>query len=246
MAVRRAKAVAAAGPWREVSGPGHPEGVSVLYPNARILIFAKAPIPGQVKTRLIPTLGPAGAAELACDLLERLVGRLSLARLARLELWCSPDPEHPLFRDLAESAGVALRTQRGEDLGERLSAAAADALGRADAVLLVGADIPELDADYCASALAALADSDAVLGPAEDGGYVLLGLKAPAPGLFGNMPWGGDRVAAITRGRIASIGWRCPELPILWDLDRPEDVLRYRRLDADRGDTRPRVGNVDA
>ncbi|WP_366931501.1 TIGR04282 family arsenosugar biosynthesis glycosyltransferase [Thiocapsa sp.] len=202
------------------------------YPNARILIFAKAPIPGQVKTRLIPTLGPAGAAELARDLLERLVRRLAGARLAPVELWCSPDPGHPLFRDLSESAGVALRTQRGEDLGERLSAAAEDALGRAEAVLLVGADIPELDADYCASALSALADFDAVLGPAEDGGYVLLGLKAPAPELFTDMPWGGERVAAITRGRIASLGLRCSERATLWDLDRPEDLLRYRRIDA--------------
>jgi uncharacterized protein len=228
-----------------MSGPSRPDPGSLIYPNARILIFAKAPIPGHVKTRLIPTLGPAGAAELACDLLVRLVGRLSDARLAPLELWCSPDPEYPLFRDLAESAGVALRAQQGEDLGERLSAAAEDALGRADAVLLVGADIPELDAAYCASALAALADSDAVLGPAEDGGYVLLGLKAPAPGLFGDMPWGGDRGAAITQRRIASLGWRCAELPTLWDLDRPEDLLRFRRLEADRHDARSRAGRVD-
>ncbi|EGV18768.1 TIGR04282 family arsenosugar biosynthesis glycosyltransferase [Thiocapsa marina] len=209
------------------------------YPNARILIFAKAPIPGQVKTRLIPALGPTGAAQLACDLLERLVRRLSGAHLAPVELWCSPDPGHPLFRDLAESEGVALRTQQGEDLGERLSAAAEDALGRADAVLLVGADVPGLDADYCASALATLAESDAVLGPAEDGGYVLLGLKAPAPTLFEDMPWGGDRVAAITRRRMASLGLRWRELASLWDLDRPEDLLRYRRLDADRGDAEP-------
>ncbi|WP_245969742.1 TIGR04282 family arsenosugar biosynthesis glycosyltransferase [Thiocapsa rosea] len=213
-----------------MSGPGRIEGGSVRYPNARILIFAKAPIPGLVKTRLIPTLGPAGAAELACDLLERLVRRLSDARLAPVELWCSPDPEHSLFRALAESVGVALRTQRGDDLGERLSRAAEDALGRAETVLLVGADIPELDAAYCASALAALAESDAVLGPAEDGGYVLLGLNASAPELFTDMPWGGERVAAITRRRIASLGWRCPELPVLWDLDRPEDLMRYRAL----------------
>jgi rSAM/selenodomain-associated transferase 1 len=218
----------------------------VRYPNARILIFAKAPIPGQVKTRLIPALGPGGAAELARDLLERLVRRLSGAGLAPVELWCSPDPVHPLFSDLAASGGVALRTQQGEDLGERLRTAAEDALGRADAVLLVGADIPGLDAAYCASALAALSDSDAVLGPAEDGGYVLLGLKAPAPGLFRDMPWGGDGVAAITRRRIASLGWRCSELETLWDLDRPDDLLRYRRLDADRGDTRPPGCRVEA
>jgi rSAM/selenodomain-associated transferase 1 len=204
------------------------------YPNARILIFAKAPIPGRVKTRLIPTLGAAGAAELASELLDGLVRRLAWARLAPLELWCAPDRDHPLFRGLAESAGVELNIQRGKDLGERLDAAAADALSRADAVLLLGADIPELDDAYCARALAALECVETAIGPAEDGGYVLLGLKSPAPALFRRMPWGSDRVGRITRRRIARLGRRCHRLPTLWDLDRPEDLLRYRRLEAAR------------
>jgi uncharacterized protein len=204
---------------------------SLLYPDARVLIFTKAPIPGQVKTRLIPTLGASGAAELAQELLECLVRRLSIARLAPLELWCSPDPDHALFQGLVRSCGVELHLQQGEDLGARLGHAADDALSRARSVLLIGADIPELDAVYCGLALAALERAESVIGPAEDGGYVLLGLKAPAPSLFRHMPWGGNRVGALTRRRIDRLGWRCEELPTLWDLDRPDDLARYRGLD---------------
>lgn len=206
-----------------------PDGGSLRYPAARILIFAKAPVAGQVKTRLIPALGADGAAALAGALLESLVDRLAMARLAGLELWCAPDCGHPLFRRLADSVGVTLHPQQGKDLGERLSAGAADALTRADAVLLVGADIPELDAAYCDNALAALKGADCVIGPAQDGGYVLLGLKSPAPVLFRDMPWGEASVGAITCQRIERLGWRWETLPMLWDLDRPEDLLRYRR-----------------
>ncbi len=187
---------------------------------------------GQVKTRLIPVLGADGAAALARELLERLVDRLAMARLAALELWCAPDCGHPLFRRLADSAGVTLHPQQGVDLGERLSAGAVDALTRADAVLLVGADIPELDAAYCARALTALERADCVMGPAQDGGYVLLGLKTPAPALFRDIPWGEASVGVITRQRIECLGWRCEMLPMLWDLDRPEDLLRSRRREA--------------
>lgn len=244
MAARPGKAAAAAGPCSDaVGGRADPRCGWLRDRRARILIFAKAPIPGQVKTRLIPTLGAAGAAELASELLDGLVRRLARARLAPLELWCAPDRAHPLFRRLAASAGVELHIQRGEDLGERLESAAADALTRADAVLLVGADIPELDDAYCARALASLESAETVIGPAEDGGYVLLGLKGPAPALFRHMPWGSDRVGRITRQRIERLGWRCSVLPALWDLDRPADLLRYRRLDAEPVDGEPARGS---
>jgi uncharacterized protein len=222
-----------AGPWSRSECVGDRADGPLLYPDARVLIFAKAPIPGQVKTRLIPALGASGAAELATELLERLVRRLATVRLAPVELWCSPDPDHSQFRGLADAWGVSLHTQHGADLGERLENAADDALRRAKAVLLVGADIPELDAAYCARALGALERAESVLGRAEDGGYVLLGLKARAPSIFRGMPWGGDRVGAMTKRRIEQLGWRCEELETLWDLDRPDDLARYRRLDGE-------------
>lgn len=199
------------------------------HPDARILIFAKAPVPGQAKTRLIPALGPEGAASLAEALLERLVTGLASARLAHLELWCAPDTEHPLFAQLAAREGLGRYPQRGADLGERLRAGAEDALSRGARVLLIGADIPDLDASYCEQALDALRSVDCVMGPAEDGGYVLLGLKRPAPLLFERMPWGTHEVGQLTRVRIQRLGWRHRELPTLWDLDRPEDLERAWR-----------------
>jgi rSAM/selenodomain-associated transferase 1 len=198
-------------------------------PEARILIFAKAPVPGVVKTRLIPAIGAVGAAALAAELLEGVVARLGEARLAALELWCAPDREHPVFRALAERWGVSLHDQADGDLGARLYHAARAAFQRANQVLLIGADVPGLDAGYCRLALEALEHQDAVIGPAADGGYVLLGLKRAEPALFCDMPWGGDRVGALTRERLAALGWRYQVLPTLRDLDRPEDLARYRR-----------------
>lgn len=196
------------------------------HPDARLLIFAKSPVPGQVKTRLIPALGAQGTAALAERLLERTLTELAGAALAPLELWCAPDCHHPTITRLCARLDVVCHAQCAGDLGARLQAAAADALCRATRVLLVGADIPALDAAYCATALDALDSHEAVLGPAEDGGYVLLGIKRAAPDLFRDMPWGDDRVGAITQARIEALGWRCAILPTLWDLDRPEDLAR--------------------
>lgn len=199
-------------------------------PEARILIFAKAPEPGRVKTRLIPALGPRGAADLHAGLLEETVARLAAARIAPIELWCAPHPQAEPFPRLAAKHDLACYRQQGADLGERMAQAAADGLGRGAPVVLVGTDCPLLDGEYLARALAAMADCDGVLGPAEDGGYVLLGLRRAARELFADMPWGTDRVAALTRERMGMLGWRWAELPALWDLDRPEDLARYALL----------------
>ncbi len=206
-------------------GDGH------RFPQARILVFAKAPVPGACKTRLIPALGAAGAAALHAELLEATLQRLATADLAPLQLWCAPDAGAAPFPGLAERFGVALHTQRGAGLGERLLHAATEALTRAQAVVLVGCDCPSLGPAQVTATLRALLHAprrDAVLGPADDGGYVLLGLRRAAPELFTAMPWGGDGVAAMTRARMAGLGWRWLELGSLPDLDRPEDLDRYR------------------
>ncbi len=198
------------------------------FPSARILIFAKAPRSGRVKTRLAPLLGADGACRLYAGLLERRIRGLAGAGLASLECWCSPDAGHPLFRSLERESGVVLRVQRGGDLGARMQAAAAQALQQAEFVLLIGVDCPALTATHLAQALEWMRDgADAVLGPAEDGGYVLLGLRRAAPALFAEMPWGSERVLALTRARLARLGWGWRELETLWDLDRPAD---YERL----------------
>lgn len=198
--------------------------------DARILIFAKAPQPGRVKTRLIPALGEEGACALHRRLLRHTVHQLCSAALAPVELWCAPDCDHPVFAELASVYPVALFSQEGGDLGQRMAHAAAQALGRASQVLLVGTDAPTLLPHHLQRALIALDEAEVVMIPAEDGGYVLLGLRDQVPGLFDKMPWGTDRVAELTRSRCADLGLVLTELEELWDIDRPEDLARYSAL----------------
>jgi len=195
-----------------------------------ILVFAKAPVEGQVKTRLIPALGAAGAARLYRGLLHRLIQRLAQARLGRVELWCAPNTQHVDFQRLQGLEGVSLHTQQGVDLGERMANASTQALGRHRRVLLIGVDCPALSLSVLQQAFDWLQGVDAVLGPAEDGGYVLLGLKRPADCLFQGLPWGGSEVGRLTRRCMQQLEWRWRELPVLWDLDRPEDLARLSEL----------------
>jgi rSAM/selenodomain-associated transferase 1 len=188
-------------------------------------VFAKAPIAGAVKTRLIPTLGAEGAARLHEALALHALATAVPARPAALQLWCAPDASHPFFADCAARFGCALRAQDGLDLGGRMAEAFADSAP----LVLVGTDCPVLTASHLARAWQALATNDAAIAPAEDGGYVLIALARPAPWLFLDMAWGDANVMMRTRKRLAAAGMRCAELETLWDVDRPDD---YRRLQA--------------
>ncbi|RMG35245.1 MAG: glycosyltransferase [Gammaproteobacteria bacterium] len=197
------------------------------FPDARILIFARAPVPGRVKTRLVPVLGAEGACALYVDCLKQTVALACDAALAPVSLHCTPDASHPLFTRLAEKYPLTLAVQQGVNLGARMAAAARRALTHASAALLIGSDVPPLGARHLSEALQRLYEGDAVvMAPAEDGGYVLLGLRQPQPQLFTDMPWGSDRVAELTRWRCRRMGLRLGELETLWDLDRPEDLAR--------------------
>lgn len=196
------------------------------------MIFAKAPVPGRVKTRLIPELGASGAADLQRQLITRTLRTVAAAGLGTPELWCAPGPDDPFFADCAERHGVSLRSQAEGDLGTRMARSLESALAARTPGLLIGCDCPALSAPYLREAADALADgNDAVLGPAEDGGYVLIGLaRGPAAPLFADIAWGTATVLQETRARLAAGDWRWRELPPLWDLDRPEDLARLRAL----------------
>jgi rSAM/selenodomain-associated transferase 1 len=209
-------------------GGGGSAGVVGGRVGCTVIVFAKAPEPGAVKTRLVPLLGADGAAALHARLVERALATARAAAIGGVELACAPDAEHPFFRYCGEHYGAALARQSGGDLGARMHEACSRALARAASVLVIGADCPALLPAHLREAQRALAeDREAVLAPAEDGGYVLIGLTRCDVRLFDGIAWGGSHVMADTRHRLAALAWNWLELDTLWDVDRPED---YERL----------------
>lgn len=194
----------------------------------RIAIFAKAPIPGEVKTRLVSLLGPDGAAELHARLVMRALATAVEARVGQVELWCSPDERHPFFTGCADRFGVRLRLQQGGDLGERMGFAFRRSLASGRPLVAIGSDCPALTPRDLVAAAEALATHDAVVAPAEDGGYVLVGLARSVPGIFDGLEWGSSSVMDDTRRRLESASARWKLLPTLWDVDRPEDYVRLQ------------------
>jgi len=192
-----------------------------------VIVFAKAPQPGSVKTRLIPLLGAEGAAALHARLVERALATARRAALDRLELHCAPDASDPFFGFCAHHYGAVLTPQAEGDLGARMLAAFEAVLAAHARALLIGTDCPALTARHLRQADEALREgNDAVLVPCEDGGYALIGLTRCDARLFDGIAWGGSQVMAETRARLAALGWRWHELETLWDVDRPEDYTR--------------------
>lgn len=198
-----------------------------------IAVFARAPLAGAAKTRLIPSLGAAGAARLQRRLSLHALAVAQRAALGRVTLWGAPDDRHRFFRAVQRCGDLDLRSQSGADLGERMAAAFAAQDGP---LLLIGSDCPALRPAHLVAAARALLDEpqgdrDAVFIPAEDGGYVLVGLRRPQPGLFTGIAWGSERVMGQTRQRLCRLGLRWAELPELWDVDRPADLARLATLE---------------
>ncbi len=210
--------------------------------TGKILVFARAPVPGQTKTRLVPALGEAGAARLHAELIHRTLANVTAPGNVEVELWCTPDTRDHFFVSCADTYGVKLRQQLGNDLGERMDVALAETLDQASWAILIGTDCPELTAADIKQASAMLSgDTDAVLGPATDGGYVLIGLRQSAPSLFTDMPWGSDQIAELTRERLRGLGMCWRELPTRSDIDRPEDLVH---LNFDSKDSAVRAGDL--
>jgi uncharacterized protein len=189
-----------------------------------IAILAKAPVPGFAKTRLIPAIGAHAAAVLQERLTERAVANAIAATVGPVTLWCAPDPSHPSFVDLARRSSISLKRQPEGDLGARMLAASGNG-----PTLVIGSDCPALAPLHLRAASEALADADVVLIPAEDGGYVLIGTRAPYPDLFTGITWGTDTVLAETRKRIAALGLKAVELSPLWDVDSEGDLARMEQ-----------------
>lgn len=195
------------------------------YPRSRLLIFAKAPLPGWAKTRLIPLLGRAGAARLQAALLRSTVTMACEAALAPVELWIAGQGDEAELARLAYGQEVPVHYQDGLDLGERMYRATL-ATPRPGPLVIIGTDCLEMDRGVLQQAFAALARTDMVLQPAEDGGYTLIGLRRTDAAVFRGIDWGSDRVLEQSVEKASSLGWSVAFLPMSWDLDRPEDYQR--------------------
>lgn len=226
----------ATGPKREPSVSRDGMALGTTRPRRTLMVFARVPRPGAVKTRLIPALGADGAARVYRLLLRRTL--IAAARVPEVEreLWCTADPDVAPCATLARRLGMRFRRQGEGDLGARMAAAFDRALGPEGAgpAVLIGSDCPGYEPGYLAQALALLGDRnrrlDAVIGPALDGGYVLIGLRRPAASLFESIPWGTGEVLGRTREALAAAGLRWAELPTLADIDRPEDLAGHPDL----------------
>ena len=199
------------------------------YPDSRIVILCKAPIAGTVKTRLVPPLTNDEAMRFHAELAARIITMTQESGLAPVRLWGSPDVTHPFFKGLINPDVTVAKVQEGQDLGERMDFAMTQSLQEptVKSAVLIGTDCINLDNQYLDLALAALDKSSACLGPAEDGGYGLIGLKAPESRVFNGMAWGADSVCAETARAMNECFDHWQLLSLLWDVDRPADLERY-------------------
>ena len=219
--------------WRNADPARLAEQYRTARPTTSVTlqIFAKNPIAGTVKTRLAATIGDDGAAAVYVRLIEMTLATAVAARsgglVDRVELWCTPDVDAPAFAAWRDRYSVPLRTQTGADLGARMENALQTALHDGSRAILIGTDCPALDVSYLAHAVAALDAHDAVLGPAEDGGYVLIGLARPVDA-FAGIAWSTPDAMAMTRAKLRAerVVWQ--ELPMLWDVDEAADLARWR------------------
>jgi hypothetical protein len=192
----------------------------------RLVVFAKAPQAGSVKTRLIPALGAEGAAALARSLLAHTLGQALEADIGTVELCMSPTPGSTAWQDTSLPVGIACTEQGDGDLGARMARAVQRVTTELQQpVLLFGTDCPALSAAHLRVAAQALRTHDAALIPVADGGYVLIGLKAPCPALFADMPWSTPSVAGETLQRLRRLGLSTWVGPTLHDIDEPADLI---------------------
>jgi uncharacterized protein len=196
-------------------------------PACAVGVFARAPIPGQTKTRLIPSLGPEGAAALATQMLRHALRVAVQAQLGPVTLWAAGDAQHPLLLELAEEAGVVVRPQVAGDLGERMhQALVAMQCASIPHAMVIGSDVPVLQALHLQLAAAALQTNDVAVLPADDGGYVLIACRQASAAPFQEVDWGSEQVLQQTQERCLRAALSLWEGETLWDVDRPEDLAR--------------------
>ena len=188
-----------------------------------ILLFAKYPAPNKAKTRLQPALGVDGAARMARQLLLHSIDQ-AIDTGFSVELCVSPAPTDPCWQALDLPSSLRCSMQTDGDLGLRMSIASQRVLQHFDKVVLIGTDCPSLTTARIQTAVQQLDQHDAVMIPATDGGYVLLGFKRVDESLFSDIIWSTASVAAVTKQRMAALGWTLALFEPLHDIDEPKDL----------------------
>ncbi len=202
--------------------------MTFLYPDAVIQVFCKAPVAGQVKTRLTPDLTPEHAAQVHKQLTLSTLTQLVSYKLCPIQLWCTPSLSHPFFIEMAETFSLTLQLQSPGDLGQRMFNALNTGLGQFGHAIIMGCDCPSLKIKDLTQAINALSTKyEYVIAPAEDGGYCLIGTNKPCPELFEDISWGNSTVLNETRKKIKASSLKCLELETQWDVDNYNDYLRY-------------------
>jgi len=204
-------------------------------PSPRLIMMARVPAYGRVKSRLAAHIGPAQALAAHVKLLKY---NASIAARSGIpfELHFVGDAQQPFFLALAAAMGASLVPQVDGDIGARMLAAAASS---SSPCIIIGSDCGAMSERYLHDAVLALESADVVLGGAEDGGYVLIGQQKPLPGIFSGVEWGTERVAAQTLERASKLGVTVTQLPTLWDVDNVNDWRRFQQLTKAVGEQRP-------
>jgi rSAM/selenodomain-associated transferase 2/rSAM/selenodomain-associated transferase 1 len=200
--------------------------------TAAAAVMAKAPQAGFAKTRLIPLLGATGAARAQRRFTRHTTHTAQCFAPTATTLWCAPHTQYRFFQALLKATGVTCRAQSEGDLGHKMQAIVAQHFVKPHAtpLLIMGTDCPLLSPGHLQQAAAALAAHDVVLIPAEDGGYVLIGLRCSVPKVFENITWSTPQVLEQTRQQLRLAGASWHELPSLWDIDEPADWQRLASM----------------
>ncbi len=203
------------------------------YPTGKIIIFAKQPSVGKVKTRLIPAMGAKRATLLYQQLLQNTVEKVTqLPLLAAVKIYTSPTIQHPLLAQMKHFYPASfLRLQKGKCLGEKMFYAFKEALKGTDFVILIGTDCPEISYQMIQLVCEKIQEKNyqAVIYPAKDGGYVLIALKIAHFGIFRGVAWGTDKVLQQTRQRLRQYGYCWYEGKAFQDFDNPQDIVYFRK-----------------
>ncbi|TDT38627.1 hypothetical protein DES49_2611 [Halospina denitrificans] len=203
-----------------------------------LIQFAKWPEKGRVKTRLAAALGEQGALDAHVALTRAVLDQL-MATGYPVSFWWDrslevPPDEAAGILGILETSGITQKVQSGEDLGARMTRALRWGIGSAGRAIIVGSDCPSVDADYIGKALEGLENADVVIGPADDGGYVLIGARTTTDAMLAGIDWGTPRAFEQTCRRLRQEGLRYQCLAPLWDVDEPEDWARFLSVGAEK------------